>query len=338
MDESYEYKYHKYKQKYINLCSSLFPQSGVVMSRSAETLSGGSPLYFENELHMYIIANITDKKIYDILERLSQTLAPNSKIDPHITLMELHINADDPHFIKHSKYLFSDSCASDSVRRATLRLSGGTSSPRKCDSEIAGKIKLMYEAFLSNVVYVEDHDRLYDYVGLSITKYFSKFYTIKSLEKIFSHEMILQKLFKAIAKKLGIFTDIVKSPEKSKTDGYNVFGYFEDKTFHDLFAITDFYVSQENIHPHITITSSEIIRSKNPQLYEHLGEPQQSTKLLTSLIMSNKRNISDIKKLRKIIPKHSIKQITLSPRFASNNSNTRRDHNIFHSKIIHIFK
>jgi hypothetical protein len=263
---------------------------------------------------MYIIANITDKKIYDILERLSHILAPKSKIDPHITLMELHINADDPHFVKHAKYLFSD-------------------------SKIAGKIKLMYEAFLSNIIYVEDYDRLYDYVGLSITKYFSKFYTIKSLKKIFSHEMILQKLFKAIAKKLNIFTDIVKSPEKSKIDGYNVFGYFEDKTFHDLFAITDFYVSQENIHPHITITSSEIIRSKNPQLYEHLGELQQSTKLLTSLIMSNKRNLNDIKKLCKIIPKHSIKQITVSPRFASNDPNARHDHNMFfHSKIIHIFK
>lgn len=273
-DNIYKYKYIKYKQKYLNLLDNKNNQSG------------GSPPYFGNNIHIFIIANITDENILREIRHTAHILSPKSHTDPHFSLLELHINYDDPHFQKlHER--------GDNLLK---------------DKYLGDNIKKIFNNYLNGIRYIENAETPYGYVGMTDTKFFAKFYEIYPKKVILKYNDLLMQVLNLFATKLGIVENIVKGD--SNNPMYHIFGYNSYDGFKSLFALTQFYAVSENVHPHISIVSSKDIQRTNKNLYDLIDHNEKALEILLSILRTH-----DTKKhsyLREIIPKKSIKQLTIS--------------------------
>ena len=270
-ENNYIYKYRKYKLKYLDLLNNQ---------------SGGSPPYFKNNMHIFIIANITDNHILREIRHMANILAPKSHIDPHFSLLELHINYDDPHFQK--LYERGDSLLKDRY--------------------ISDNIKKIFNSYLRNISYNENIENPFGYVGMTDTKFFAKFYEIYPSSAILKYDDILMKVLNIFTTKLGIVENIVRG--ESNNSMYHVFGYNSYDGFKSLFALTQFYAVSENVHPHISIISSKDIQRSNQQLYELINNNEKALEILLSILQTHRKRERDY--LQKIIPKRSIKRLTIS--------------------------
>ncbi len=227
----FQEKYNKYKNKYLELKNSIISEDGVLEGGILEggILEGGA--FFKNTTKLYLMANITDKSIYDRLdERRALLLRGNQPKQPilHITLLQFEINQDHPY-----SYIFYSRDFHSNLKR------------------------YFNSTMVKNKVTLSSGFGEYDLLGKGENKFFVKMYKPNKKMEITKFRT---KIYGYLERELGK-PKIRKKVVGGKT--YVVFYY--DKQ--ELIAIPDFYYGKGVWTPHVSILNIGDIRAYNKPLY-----------------------------------------------------------------------
>ena len=253
---TYLKEYYKYKARYL----SLLEKNNTNIINDCQDGGGGM---FKNTTKFYLMANITDKYIYNRLdERRAILLRGNQPKHPilHITLLQFEINQDHPF-----SYIFYSRDFHKNLKKYF-------------DKTMAKKKVTLSSGFGK-----------YDLLGQGVNKFFVKLYKSNKRMEITNFRTMF---YKYLQQKLG------KSTRKKKVVGGRLHYVFHYNKM-PLFSVPDFYYGRGVWKPHVSILNIGDIRSYNKSLYRQYTKKKSSKSklqlLFTPIVNAKFKPIGKIK-------------------------------------------
>ena len=229
-------------------------------NKKSERQTGSKPgetfKFFKNTYRMYMIAEATDPKLIKNYRYRQKKLGmKGSKNVPHITMMHIHINSDNPdhlHLVNkagRTNHLFQ---------------------------------KLIEKKYnqISNEIYLKSSNTFYDIMG----DFFAKVYVHDGDRKqITDFRMVLYRYLEMY---LGKFT----KREKVDIDGRVFFVYSYNGR--ELIAVPEYYHGIGVWTPHLSIIKLTHLRKYNPQLCEEFEEDEYDPDTLINTMKGVKGSMS----------------------------------------------
>jgi hypothetical protein len=239
--ETYLQLYYKYRSLYLN--------------------GGGTVGLFNNTTKFYLMANITDKYIYDRLDERRDILLnghQSTKSMLHVTLLQLDINQGNP-----NSFIFYNETFHNALR------------------------KFYNSSLVKHKVSLTSKLGEYDILGKSDNKFFVKVYKPDQPLVITKFRMMFYKYLESLFGK-----PIIKTKLDSSGNVFYLF-YYPNDSLRPLFAVPEFNYGKGKWTPHISIVSTKDLQRHNVPLYnKYMDQPtvQAKIKLLFDKIHKAKFN------------------------------------------------
>jgi hypothetical protein len=212
--------------------------------------------FFENTYRLYMIAEATDPKLQkNYTYRQNKLGISSSKSIPHITMMHIHINGDNPDI----SHLIDGAGRVNHMLRKLIE---------KKYYQIAGDI------------YLKSSNTYYDIMG----DFFAKVYVHDGdRKKITDFRMVLYSYLEMY---LGKFT----KRERVDIDGRVFFVYSYQGR--ELIAVPEYYHGIGVWTPHLSLIKLPHLRKENPELYEEFEESNYDIQILIDAMKGVKGSMS----------------------------------------------
>lgn len=225
------------------------------MNRLAKSETTGVFKYFDDTYRLYMIAEATDQKLQENYEQRQKKLGVISKIAPHITMMHIHVNADNP----DHKFLINETGKINNVFRKI--------------------VENKYQNIANNI-YFKSSQSHYDLMG----DFFAKVYVYDGDRSIITD--FRMALYFYLEMYLGRFT----KRERIDIDGRVFFVYsYKGK---ELIAVPEYYHGIGVWTPHLSIVKLPVLKTQNPELYEKFENAEYDPNILVDAMRGVKGSIS----------------------------------------------
>ena len=211
--------------------------------------------FFKNTYRMYMIAEATDPKLQQNVENRREKLGVHSTSVPHITMMHIHINADNPD------------------RRFLVDGSG------RVNQVFSKLMKNKYDQ-ISDGIYLKSSQSYLDLMG----DFFAKIYVNEGDPKIITDFRMTLYLYLELY--LGRFT----KRERIDIDG-RVFFVYSYKG-NELLAIPEYYHGIGVWTPHLSLIKLPTLKIQNPILYKKFEDSDYDPNVLIDAMKGVKGSIS----------------------------------------------
>ena len=224
---------------------------------SKKDRSGEVFKFFKNTYRLYMVAEATDPKLIRNYEYRQAKLGVTPiKSKPHITMMHIHVNADNPdhhHLIDRNGFI---------------------------NNMFKNIIEKKYH-YMSPSIYLKSTNDCYDIMG----EFFAKIYTHDGpKEQITNFRMVLYLYLEMFLNK--------SHRQRQNIDG-RIFYVYSYKG-RELIAVPEYYHGVGIWTPHLSIIKLPILKYQNPELYEEFEDEDHDPDVLIDEMTGVKGSINNL--------------------------------------------